>query len=53
MSNEYSHLKEVFEIGDVYSFSLGNFEDMKDVNVQKMEKLCRKTEEFFFLKSWI
>lgn len=28
MSNEYSHLKEVFEIEDVYSFSLGHFEDM-------------------------
>lgn len=48
MSNGYSHLKEVFEIGDVYSFFLGHFENMKDVNVQKMERLCRKTVEFFF-----
>lgn len=52
MSNGYSHLKEVFEIGDVYSFFLGHFENMKDVNVQKMERLCRKTVDFF-LKLWI
>lgn len=45
MSNEFSHLKEAFDQGDIYSFSLNHFED---VNVQKMVKLCRKTEETIF-----
>lgn len=48
MSNEFSHLKDAFEQGDVYSFSLNHFEDMEDVNAQKMVKLCRKTEETVF-----
>ena len=48
MSNEFSHLKEAVDQGDIYSFSLNQFEDMEDVNVQKMVKLCRKTEETIF-----
>jgi len=48
MSNEFSHLKDAFDQGDVYSFSLNHFEDMEDVNVQKMVNLCRKTEETVF-----
>ena len=48
MSNEFSHLKDAFDQGDVYSFSLNHFEDMEDVNVQKMVKLCKKTEENIF-----
>ena len=48
MSNEFSHLKEAFDQGDIYSFSLNHFEDMEDLNVQKMVKLCRKTEETIF-----
>ncbi len=48
MSNEFNHLKDAFDQGDVYSFSLNHFEDMEDVNVQKMVELCRKTEETVF-----
>lgn len=48
MSNELSHLKDAFDQGDVYSFSLKHFEDVEDVNVQKMVKLCKKTEETIF-----
>ncbi len=48
MSNEFSHLKEAFDEGDVYSFSLNHFVDMEDINIQKMVKLCRKTEETIF-----
>src|SRR5690554_2906162 len=48
MSNEFSHLKDAFDQGDIYSFSLKHFEEMEDVNVQKIVKLCRKTEEIIF-----
>ncbi len=48
MSNEYKHLQDAFEQGDVYSFSLNHFEKMDDVNVQKLVKLCRRTEECIF-----
>lgn len=48
MSNEFSHLKDAFDQGDVYSFSLNHFEDIEDVNVRKMVSLCRKTEETVF-----
>ena len=33
MSNEFSYLKDAFDQGDIYSFSLNHFEDMEDVNV--------------------
>ena len=48
MSNEYKHLQDAFEQGDVYTFSLNHFENIDDVNVQKLVKLCRKTEETVF-----
>lgn len=48
MSNEYKHLEDAFEQGDVYRFSLNHFENMDDVNIQKLVKLCRKTEETIF-----
>lgn len=48
MSNEFRHLKDAFDQGDVYSFSLNHFEDMEDVNVQKMVKLCKKPKKLFF-----
>lgn len=47
MSNEFSHLQEAFDQSDVYSFSLNHFEDMEDVNVQKMVKLCKKPKKLF------
>ena len=48
MSNEFSHLKDTFDLNDVYSFSLKHFENVEDINVQKMVKLCKKTEETIF-----
>ena len=42
MSNEFSHLKDAFDQGDIYSFSLKHFEEMEDVNVQKIVKLCKQ-----------
>ena len=51
MSNEFSHLKDTFDQGDVYSFSLNHFEDIEDVNVQKMVKLCKKPKKLF-LQLW-
>lgn len=48
MSNEFSHIKDAFDQDDVYSFSLNHFEDMEDINVQKMVKLCKKTEKTIF-----
>lgn len=48
MSNEFSHLKDAFDQGDVYSFSLNHFENMEDVNVQKIVKLCKKNRRNCF-----
>lgn len=48
MSNEFKHIEDTFEPGEVYNFSLEHFEDMEDVNVQKMVKLCRETEKTIF-----
>lgn len=48
MSNEYDHLKETFDEGDIYTFSLKHFENMEDVNVQKLVRLCRNTENTVF-----
>ena len=48
MSNEFSHLQEAFDQGDIYSFSLNHFDDMEDKKNKKMVKLCRKTEETVF-----
>ena len=48
MSNEYEYLQEVFEEGDHYEFSLNHFENMEDVNVQKLVRLCKLNEETVF-----
>lgn len=48
MSNELKHLQDAFEQGDIYSFSLNHFEKIDDVNVQKLVKLCQKSEETIF-----
>jgi hypothetical protein len=48
MSNEFGHLHDTFDENDVYTFSLKHFEDIKDVNVQHLVKLCKKTEETIF-----
>lgn len=48
MSSEYKYLQDAFEQGDTYNFSLNHFEKMDDINVQKLVKLCRKTEDTVF-----
>lgn len=48
MSNEFDHLKETFDESDIYTFSLKHFENMEDVNVQKLVKLCKNTEKTVF-----
>lgn len=48
MDGEMNHLKDAFDVGDVYSFSLKHFEDVEDVNVKKLVKLCKNTEETIF-----
>ena len=48
MSNEYAYLQEAFEQGDHYDFSLNHFENMEDVNVQKLVTLCKINEETVF-----
>jgi hypothetical protein len=48
MSGEFSNLEDAFDQGDMYSFSLKHFETIKDVNVQKIIKLCQTTEESIF-----
>jgi hypothetical protein len=48
MSNEFDHLKDTFDESDIYTFSLKHFENMEDVNVQKLVRLCKKTEKTVF-----
>lgn len=48
MSNEFKHLEETFAEGDTYTFSLKQFENMEDVNVQQLVELCKQTEEAIF-----
>jgi hypothetical protein len=48
MTNEYEHLQDAFADGDVYSFSLKHFENMEDVNIQNLVKLCIKTEKTIY-----
>lgn len=48
MSNELEHLQDAFAEGDVYSFSLKHFENLEDVNIQNLIKLCKVTEKTIF-----
>lgn len=48
MDGEMNHLKDAFDVGDVYSFSLKHFEDVEDINVKKLVKLCKNVEETIF-----
>lgn len=45
MSSEYKDLDTVFDEGDHYTFSIKQFEDLKDVNVQKFIKHFKKTDK--------
>ena len=48
MSGEMKHIENVFDIGEKYNFSLKHFEKSKDINVNKLVKLCKKIESTFF-----
>ena len=48
MLNGFSHIDDAFDVGDVYSFTLAQFEDMQDVNVQHLVRLCKGIEETIF-----
>ena len=42
------HLENAFDVGDEYDFKLKHFETIEDINVQKLVKLCKNTEETIF-----
>ena len=48
MFGEMKEIGNVFELGDSYEFKLSHFEDLEDVNVKKLIKLCKKTEKTIF-----
>ncbi len=48
MSGEMSHIESAFDIGETYNFTLSHFEDVEDINVQKLVSLCKNTEETVF-----
>lgn len=45
MSGEMNHIENAFDVGEEYNFTLSHFEDVEDINVQKLVVLCKKTEE--------
>jgi len=44
MSDEYSELDKVFDVGDVFYFQLAHFADSKDVNIQLLHDLISKMD---------
>lgn len=48
MSGEMSHIESAFDIGETYNFTLSHFEDVEDINVQKLVSLCKNAEETVF-----
>lgn len=48
MSGELKHLENAFDVGDEYDFKLKHFETVEDINVQKLVRLCKNTEETIF-----
>lgn len=48
MSNELVDIEATFNQGDTYSFSLEQFENVKDVNVQAIVQLCKTLESEVF-----
>ncbi len=42
------HLENAFDVGDEYDFKLKHFETIEDINVQKLVRLCKNTEETIF-----
>ena len=48
MTGEMKHLKDAFDVDDVYSFNMKHFETVQDENVQKLVLLCKQTEGTIF-----
>ena len=48
LSGEMKHSENAFDIGDEYSFVLAHFEDVQDINVQKLVALCNNIEQTIF-----
>ena len=48
MSTEYEFMDKTFDEDDVFKFSLSHFEKMEDINIQKLVKHCKKTEQIIF-----
>ena len=44
-TKEYKHLQDSFDIGDIYTFSLKQFEGAEDINLQNLVKLCKQHEK--------
>ena len=44
MSTDFIEIQGVFQLGDSYTFTLEQFEDTTDQNLQNLIKLCRKIE---------
>lgn len=48
MSGEMNDFENAFDIGETYSFTLSHFEDIEDINVQKLISLCKNAEKTIF-----
>lgn len=48
MSGEMNHIESAFDVGEDYNFTLAHFEDVEDINVQKLVSLCKKAEKTVF-----
>lgn len=48
MSGDFKEIQRVFQVGDSYTFTLEQFEDTTDVNLQKMIAVCRHIETTIF-----
>jgi len=43
-NGEMKEVLDIFEDGDYYTFDIDQFEDSKDINVQKLLNLCKNIE---------
>lgn len=45
---EMKDIDNAFETGDSFVFELGHFENMDDINVNKLVQLCKNIESTYF-----
>lgn len=48
MSGEMKYIENAFDVGEGYKFTLSHFEDVEDINVNRLVSLCKKAEETIF-----